>query len=220
MLLACWALARAWAAGTPASGLTWALFGAGTVAVVVVSRRLTNASRGMLLGGLLAVGVAVALTGWLGVALHRGPWGLASQGLWRAASTLTYTNATAALLVPLALVAPALLTASPRSIPLSAAAMCLLTTTALTLSRAGVAGLGLGLLVLCWLLPARRVVRAAAAPVAGAGVAVLGLVPSLQAAAPARPALAAVAMAAGVGLVVVAQPCASQQDQPILKIRK
>lgn len=174
----------------------------------------------MLLGGLLAVGVAVALTGWLGVALHRGPWGLASQGLWRAASTLTYTNATAALLVPLALVAPALLTASPRSIPLSAAAMCLLTTTALTLSRAGVAGLGLGLLVLCWLLPARRVVRAAAAPVAGAGVAVLGLVPSLQAAAPARPALAAVAMAAGVGLVVVAQPCASQQDQPIIKIRK
>lgn len=205
VLLAGWALVRAWAAGTPASGVTWALFGAGTVAAAVVGRRLTESARSILFGGLLTVGAAVALTGWVGVALHRQPWGLLSQGLWRAASSLTYTNATAGLLVPLALVALARLTATPRSAPLALAAMCMLTSTALTLSRAGVAALGLGLLVLCWLLPARRVVRAAVAPVLGAGVAVLGLVPSLQAAAPARPALAAVAMVAGVGVVIVAQ---------------
>jgi hypothetical protein len=205
VLLAGWALVRAWAAGAPASGITWALFGAGIVAVVLVSRRLTAASRGMLLGGVLAVGVAVAMTGWLGVALHRGPWGLPSQGLWRAASTLTYTNATAGLLVPLALVALARLTATPRSISLSLAAMCLLITTALTLSRAGAAALGAGLLVLCWLLGPRQVVRAAAGPAVGACVALLGLLPSLRATAPARPAYAVVAMAAGLGVVIVAQ---------------
>src|SRR5215469_8490680 len=37
LLLAGWALVRAWAAGTPASGITWALFGVGTVAVAMVS---------------------------------------------------------------------------------------------------------------------------------------------------------------------------------------
>jgi hypothetical protein len=205
VLLAAWALIRAWAAGTPATGIDWVLFGAGTVAVVLVSRRQGAASRGMLLGGLLAVGVAVALTGWLGVALRIGPWGLRSQGLWRAATTLTYTNATAALLVPLALIALARLTSTPRALPLSLAAMCLLMSTALTLSRAGAAALGLGLLVLCWLLGVRRVARAVAVPAVGAGVALLGLAPSLRAAAPARPLYAAVALAAGLGLVVLAQ---------------
>jgi hypothetical protein len=205
VLLAAWALIRAWAAGTPTSGITWALFGAGTVAVVLVCRRLSDSSRGMLLGGLLAVGVAVALTGWLGVALHLGPWGLRSQGLWRAATTLTYTNATAALLVPLALIALARLTTTPRAIPLSLAVLCLLMCTALTLSRAGAAALVLGLLVLCWLLGVRRVVRAVAAPAAGACVALVGLAPSLRAGVPARPIYAAVAVAAGAGLVILAQ---------------
>jgi hypothetical protein len=205
VVLAGWALVRAWAAGTPGSGITWVLFGAGTVAVVMIVRRLTTEARGMLLGGMLAVGVAVAMTGWLGVALHRGPWGLPSQGLWRAASTLTYTNATAGLLVPLALVVLARLTATPRSISLSLAAMCLLTTTALTLSRAGAAALGTGLVVLCLLLGPRRTVRAVAAPAIGACVALLGLLPSLRAAAPARPLYAAVAMAAGLGLVILVQ---------------
>jgi O-antigen ligase len=204
-LLAVWSLIRGWAAGTPGSGITWALFGAGIVAVVLVGRRLTAAARGMLLGGVLAVGVTVAMTGWLGVALHRGPWGLASQGLWRAASTLTYTNATAGLLVPLALVAVACLTATPRSTPLALAAMCLLTTAALTLSRAGAAALCAGLLVLCWLLGPRRLIRAVAGPAIGACVALLGLLPSLRAAAPVRPIYAVVALAAGLGLVILAR---------------
>jgi hypothetical protein len=204
-LLAAWALIRAWGAGTPATGIDWALFGAGTVAVVAVCRRLSASSRGMLVGGLLAVGVAVALTGWLGVALHMAPWGLRSQGFWRAATTLTYTNAAAALLVPLTLVALARLTATPRAIPLSLAATCLLMTTALTLSRAGAAALVLGLIVLCWLLGLRRVARAVAVPAVGAFVALVGLVPSLRAGVPGRPIYAAVALAVAIALVVVAQ---------------
>lgn len=206
-LLAGWALVRAAAAGTPASGLGWALFGAGTAAVVLVTRRLSASSTAMLASGLLTIGVAVALAGWLGVAMHLQPWGLRSQGLWRAASTLTYTNATAGLLVPLALLALARLTATPKSAYLSLAAVCLLTGVAATLSRAGLAALGAGLLVLCWLLGVRRVARVSAGPAAGAAVTLLGLLPSLRAAAPARPGYAAAALAAGLLLAVLVQRC-------------
>ena len=205
LLLALWALLRAAAAGTPGSGLSWVLFGAGTAAVLSVSRRLDAASREMLLSGVLAVGVAVAMTGWLGVALHQRPWGLPSQGLWRAASTLTYANATAALLVPLALVALARLTATPRSAYLALAATCLLTGAGATLSRAGAAAFAAGLLVLCWAMGARATARAAAGPMAGAGVALLGLVPSLAVSAPGRPLVAAIAAAAGLALSVLIQ---------------
>ena len=218
VLLAAWALVRAWAAGTPASGMSWALFGAGTVAVVVVSRRLSASSHAMLLGGLLTVGVAVALTGWLGVALHMRPWGLPSQGLWRAASTLTYANATAGLLVPLALVGLARLTVTPRASPLALTVTCLLTSVGATLSRAGIAALGAGLLVLCWLLGARRLVHAFAMPAVGAAVALFGLLPSLQHGHPARPVYAIVGMAAGLGLVILAHRSAGWKPKLVLPI--
>lgn len=45
-------------------------------------------------------GVLVALLGAIGVAWHREPLALQAQGIWRAASTLTYANAMAAALVP------------------------------------------------------------------------------------------------------------------------
>jgi len=205
LLLALWALVRAAAAGTPADAVSWVLFGAGTAAVLSVSRRLDASSREILLAGVLTVGVAVAGTGWLGVALHQRPWGLPSQGLWRAASTLTYANATAALLVPLALVALARLTATPRSAYLALGATCLLTGAGATLSRAGAAAFAAGLLVLCWAMGARATARAAAGPLAGAGVALLGLVPSLAITGPGRPLIAAIAAAAGLALAVLVQ---------------
>ena len=204
-MLALWALLRAAAAGTPGSGLSWVLFGTGAAAVLSVSRPLDAASREMLLACVLAVGVAVAGTGWLGVTLHQRPWGLPSQGLWRAASTLTYANATAALLVPLALVALARLTATPRSAYLALAATCLLTGAGATLSRAGAAAFAAGLLVLCWAMGARATARAATGPMAGAGVALLGLVPSFAVTAPGRPLVAAIAAAAGLTLSVLIQ---------------
>jgi len=204
LALALWALLRAAAAGTPASGVSWALFGAGTAAVVCVCRRLDAASREMLLRGLLAVGAAVAMTGWLGVALHQRPWGLPSQGLWRAASTLTYANATAAFLVPLALVALACLTATPRSAFFSLTATSLLAGAGAALSRAGVAALAAGLLVLCLALGTRATARAAAGPVVGAGVVLLGLLPSVHAASPGRPLVAGTAAAAGLVIAVLA----------------
>jgi hypothetical protein len=207
LLLAIWALLRAAAAGTPGDALSWVLFGAGTAAVMAVSRRLTTAGYETLLDGALAVGMAVAASGWLGVALHVQPWGLPDQGLWRAASTLTYANATAALLVPLALVALARLTAAPRSAYPCLAAVILLTGAGATLSRAGLAALAAGFLVLCLVLGARVLARSVA-PVAGAGVALLGLVPSMSVAAPAKPLIAVIALASGLALTILLQRAA------------
>lgn len=203
LLLAIWAVLRAAVAGTPASGLTWVLFGAGTAAVLALASRLDPALRRILLGGVLAIGSVVAATGWLGVALHQQPWGLPSQHLWRGAATLTYANATAALLVPLALVALARLTATPGSPYLPLIATGLLTGAGATLSRAGAAAFVAGLLVVCWLLGTRTTIRAAAGPVTGAGIALLGLVPSLPATAPARPLVAAAALVAGLGTAIL-----------------
>jgi hypothetical protein len=203
--LAIWALLRAAQAGTLATGSSWALFGAGTAAAVSVCRRLDTATRETLLGGAFAVGTVVAATGWLGIALHERSWGLPSQGLWRAASTLTYANATAAFLVPLALVALSRLAAAPRSAYLSLAATSLLAGAGATLSRAGAAAFIAGFLVLCGLQGTRVVVRAAAGPTAGAGLTLLGLVPSMSAAGPARPLVAAIALAAGLVLAVAMQ---------------
>jgi hypothetical protein len=181
VLFAVWAAVRAVAAGTPAAGLTWALFGAGTAAVLFICRRLDAGSRGLVLDGVFAVGLVVAAAGWLGVVFRHRPWGLDSAGLWRAASTLTYANATAALLVPLALVVLARLTGSPGSVRLSLTAAGLLCGAGATLSRAGAAAFAVGFLLLCALRGTRRVARVAAGPVMGAAVALFGLVPSMPA---------------------------------------
>jgi O-antigen ligase len=72
------------------------------------------------------------------------------------------------------------------------------------------AALAAGLLVLCWVLGARPLARAAVGPAVGAGVALLGLVPSLRATAPARPVIAAVAVATGLVLAALMQRAAGR----------
>jgi hypothetical protein len=123
--------------------------------------------------------------------------------LWRAAATLTYPNATAALLVPLALVALSRLAATPGPAYLPVLTAGLLAGAGATLSRAGAAAFAAGFVVLCCLQRVRRVLRAAAPPVAGAVVVLLGLVPSLRTAGPARPVAATIALI--VGLLIAAQ---------------
>ena len=63
--------------------------------VVGVSRQ---SAKCFLLRGLVASGVGVAAIGFIGVVWHRKPLALVDGDLWRAASTLTYANATAAWL--------------------------------------------------------------------------------------------------------------------------
>jgi hypothetical protein len=202
-LLAGWGLLRAFAGGSVADAAHQAvlLVGLGTV-LLLLCRPLDHAARRLMLAGLLGVGVVVAVVGWMAVAWRLTPWAIPSAGLWRATSTLTYSNATAAVLVPLALTATALLSTRARSLPLALTVTLLLLGVAVTLSRAGALALlvGLGLLVV---LRGWTVVSALIAPLAGAAVAFVGLLPSLSTFHQARPGLAAGALAGGLGLTVV-----------------
>jgi hypothetical protein len=201
--LAAWAVLDAALHGIPAAGAGPALLLLGLVAVLLVCRRLGPEDREVLLLGLVAVGLLVALAGWVGVAGRVGSWAWLGDGIWRASSTLTYPNAAAAVLVPLALVALARLVDAPGSLPLVLAATGLLAGAAATLSRAAALALAVGLVLLAGLRGPRRTARAALGPCLGALVALGGLVPSMPAAAPARPALALAGLGAGLALAAV-----------------
>ena len=112
--LAGWALLRGLPTDDPGSGIGMATLLAAFAAVLLVVRRQGLAARDLLLTGLLGAGVVVATLGWVGVVWHRTPWALPNDGVWRATSTLTYANATAAILVPLFLVSLGLLIDRPR----------------------------------------------------------------------------------------------------------
>jgi hypothetical protein len=203
LALAAWAVLDAALLGVPAAGAGPALLLLGLVAVLLVCRRLQPEDREVLLLGVVAVGLLVALAGWLGVAGRVGPWAWLGDGIWRASSTLTYPNAAAAVLVPVALVALARLVEVPGSLPLALAATGLLAGAAATLSRAAALALAVGLVVLAGLRGPRRAARVALGPCVGALVALVGLVPSMPAAGPARPALALAGLGAGLALAAV-----------------
>ncbi len=161
-ILAAWAVLSAIVAGdAAAAGSTVALL-AGIVTVLLVCRHTTPAQRDSLVGAMVAVGVVAAVTGWVGVAWRATPWALEDGGLWRAATVLTYANATAGLLVPVTLVAWARLSRHRRS-PVPVACTCLLLVgVGSTLSRAGLLALLLGAAVLAVL--GRAVWRSRAGP--------------------------------------------------------
>jgi hypothetical protein len=175
LALAGWAGVRGVTTGAPASGVPMTLLLLGIAAVLLVVCRLGDEDRRVLLSGLTGLGVLVALAGWVGVVWHVTPWGLTNDGLWRAASTLTYANATASVLVPLFLVSLGLLAVRPQDTVRSAVTAMLLTGAVATLSRAGMLSLVAGFFVLCALCGVRRVLAAGLAPVTGAAIAVGGL---------------------------------------------
>jgi hypothetical protein len=195
-LLAGWALIDGALHGDPIAGAGPALLATGCAVAVCAGRRLSDAGEDVLVGGLVAVGVVIAAAGWAGVALRLHPWAWQAQGLWRASSTLSYPNATAAVLAPLALLVLARLT-TRRSVLLDLAAAGLLTGLAATGSRAGLLAAAAGLTVLAAMRGGRPMARAAAGPVLGALVGTAGLLPSMPTGSPPRPALAAIALVAG-----------------------
>src|SRR5262249_50607228 len=109
-----------------AGGVRYALLVVGLLAALLAGRRLAGAGREALVTALLAGGVLLAGLGWLGVLLRRDGWAWQGDGLWRASSTLTYPNATAAVLAMLGLLCLALLAGTPRSVPYGLAATALL----------------------------------------------------------------------------------------------
>jgi hypothetical protein len=202
LALAAWAVLDGALVGSAGAGVGPALLLIGIVAVLLVCRRLGHDDRELLLAVVIGIGLLVALTGWLGVAGRVSSWAFQAQGLWRASSTLTYPNATAALLVSLSLVVLGRLAGTPGSVPLALAATGLLTGLAATMSRAGALALVVGLVVLAGLRGPGATVRAVVGPMTGALVAVLGLLPSVPAAGGPRPTLALVGL--GVGLALAA----------------
>jgi hypothetical protein len=201
-LLAIWVVARGSQSGSLPDGARAALLLAALGTVVVLCRRLGRDDREILLTGLICLGVVVAAVGWAAVVIRAQPFALPTHGLWRAASTLTYANATAALLVPLALVTASLLTVR-RSPALVLALTMLLTGVFATLSRGGCIALATGL-VLLLVLRRRSLLRPLASALAGASVAFAGLVPSIPGSETGKPALAVAALAAGLVIAVVA----------------
>src|SRR4051794_30007896 len=108
-LLAGWTLVRAVPPGSLRAASGEAALLAGLAVILILCRRLDGDARRLTVGGLLGFGVLLSITSWIGVAWHLTPLALTSQGLWRGASTITYANALAGVLVPLALTALALL---------------------------------------------------------------------------------------------------------------
>lgn len=203
VLLGGWAVLRAAASPAPTGGLGYALLLLAALAVLVLVRRSSDAEESWLVETMLLAGVLVAASGWLGVLLRTPPWGHLDGAVWRAATSMTYENAAAGLLVPLALLALGTTATSPRPDAQrrnACVAVLLLTGAGATLSRGGAVALTLGLLVLTALL--RRAVVAASPPLVGAAVSVVSLLPSLPSERPANLLLATAGLAAGLAVAV------------------
>ncbi|NJC71062.1 hypothetical protein HC031_15275 [Planosporangium thailandense] len=204
--LAAWSLTRAaTAGGFPAAIGAVATLGCLAAAPLVLSRT-SAVQRERCAEAVLGVGALVAIIAWAGVAWRLPRFAvLVEHRLWRGAATLTYPNAAAALLVPLALLAVALLAARPRSAPLAGGAYLLLVGVGAALSRAGLIALLAGFVVLTVGVGVRATVRAAAPPALGAVVAVGALAPSFPATAVAHPALAVAGLLVG-AVVAIGAP--------------
>lgn len=202
-------------AGNVAPALSTVLVLAGAAIVVLTCERLDEQQRDQVAVAVVALGVLVALSGWAGVAWHRAPWALEDQGLWRAATTITYANAAAGFLAVVALLSLARASNSQSSVWGTGASCLLLTGLGATLSRGGLLSFSAGALLLIRVLGVSIMLRTLAAPALGALVALAGLWPSIPAPSPARPGLAAGALVVG---LVVAVGAARVELQPLLAL--
>jgi hypothetical protein len=150
----------------------------------------------IILGGFLAV------TAWMGVAFHVSPFGHPDGGLWRAATTVTYANAAAAVLGPVCLWSLARRTTSD-GVARRAVSVLVATGLIATLSRAGLASFAVGLLVLTLLLGLRPIWRVAAPTLLGAAIAVVALIPGIDAGSSPKPLWAGIGLAAGLAVGMV-----------------
>jgi len=184
------------------AGLPIIAIAAAAVAVAGLAAR----ARAVLTAVVIAAGLSVAATGWAGVAWHIEPLALVSSGLWRASSTLTYANASAAFLVTaLCVTAAAAERLGARRARLVTAA--LLVGLLATMSRAGLFALVLGLVVAVAVSgrsrSTRRTLAALWPALPGAAVAAVGLLPGLAAESVPHPLVAVAALAAGLGFAAL-----------------
>ncbi|MEV0566314.1 hypothetical protein [Dactylosporangium sp. NPDC050588] len=199
-----WALLR----GVVSGGLPVVAAVAASLATLVAALaavRLTGpAARQWLMSGLVGLGTLVAVTGWAGVAWRLERWSvLVESTMWRAASTLTYSNAAAAVLAAAALLALALTVDDPHVWWRPCAVYLTQVGLAATLSRAGALAFAAGLVVLAAAAGVQTVLRHAVPALLGAGVALAALIPSFPAGASPRPLLAVGGLVAGAVVALV-----------------
>jgi hypothetical protein len=193
----CAIVAAAWARDLGGAAPVLGIVGAAASAALV-GRAAFSEGREALLSGLVVAGAALAAMGWVGVAFRIDPLALVDQGLWRASSTLTYANATAALLAPPALIAVARAAARPDERQWRVVSLLLVVGVGATLSRAGCAALAIGLIVLGW-----RTLRSTLPVLIGAGLATAAVIVVAPASHARRPLLAVAALAAGVAIALM-----------------
>jgi hypothetical protein len=198
---AVWAVARGLLEGDVLAALPSAAAAGVFIATVLVVAQADQAQRELLATIVVGVGALVAFTGWVAVVFRIPSWTTVAEGLLRAASTLTYPNAAAAVMA-----AAAILSLVLKPTPLTAVAGFLLCAgIGATMSRAGVIALAAGLLVLCACWGLRKTAVAATPPLLGAVVAVGALLPSMRVVDEPQPLLAVAGLVAG-ALVAVGLP--------------
>jgi O-antigen ligase len=201
--LAGWTLLDAGRHGAIGSGARLTLLVLAVIMVIATCRVFDRSAMDLLLGGLLVLGAGTGLIGWYGVADHRDVLAIPGQGLWRAAGTLSYPNAAAALLALAGLIGIALrCTNRPASrhkldgVLLTA----VLTGLAATLSRGGLLAFAAGLLVLLASFRANLIWKVCWAPAAGALVALAGWLPAVPVSSHPHLAVAGLTLAAGLAI--------------------
>jgi O-antigen ligase len=198
---AAWALARGLIEGDLVSGLPAAGAAGVFVGATLVAAQADREQRELLAGVVTGVGALVGFTGWVSVVFRVPSWTTVAEGLLRAASTLTYPNAAAAVMA-----AAAVLSLVLRPTVLTAVTSFLLCAgIGATMSRAGVIALVAGLVVLCAFWGIKKTVTAAAPPLLGAVVAIAALLPSMRVADEPQPVLAIAGLVAG-ALVALGLP--------------
>jgi hypothetical protein len=171
-------------------------------AAAFVAQRADARQRDLYASVVVGIGALVALTGWAAVVWRIPSWSVVAEGLARAASTLTYPNAAAALLAALAVLALALNAAHPHSLPLAGATFALLVGVGATLSRAGLLALAAGLVALTVFGGIRPTLRHAGPAGLGALIAFGALAPSFPAGHPAQPGLAVLGLVVGLAVTL------------------
>ncbi|PWK91722.1 O-antigen ligase-like membrane protein [Lentzea atacamensis] len=199
--LAVWALVRGLLEGDVLAGLPTAAAAAVFVGAVLVAAQADQVQRELLATVVAGVGALVAFTGWVAVVFRIPSWTTVAEGLLRAASTLTYPNAAAAVIAAAAMVS---LVLKPTQLT-AVMSFLLCTGIGATMSRAGVIALVAGLLVLCVSQRPKKTVMAAAPPLLGAVVAVAALLPSMRVADEPQPLLAVAGLIGG-ALVALGLP--------------
>ena len=149
-------------------------------AALVVGESMSAAGARRLLDGLTGVALVVAATAIVGVVHRHEPWGRLVVDLWRGSSSLTYSNAAAALIVPALLVAISRLVREPGRPVGIVVAHLLVVGTAATASRGGALALAVGLVLLAACVGVTRMIAVLTPVVAGSiisAAAVLSMAP-------------------------------------------